>query len=122
MTLKMNHLHLKTSDPEKTAKFYVDTFGATLVSRNPKGGVRVNLLGLDLNISNFLTEQKREQKYGMEHIAIDTDELDVLIEKLKAQDIHILEQTVVSGGRRVCFFEGPDGVQLEFIEMKGTAA
>ena len=122
MTLKMNHLHLKTTDPEKTAKFYVDTFGATLVSRNPKGGVRVNLLGLDLNISNILTEQKREQKYGMEHIAIDTDELDSVIEKLKAQNIHILEQTVVSGGRRVCFFEGPDGVQLEFIEMKGTAA
>ena len=38
--------------------------------------------------------------------------------KLKAQGINILEQTVVSGGRRVCFFEGPDGVQLEFIEMK----
>ena len=30
----------------------------------------------------------------------------------------MVEQTVVSGGRRVCFFEGPDGVQLEFIEMK----
>jgi catechol 2,3-dioxygenase-like lactoylglutathione lyase family enzyme len=67
-------------------------------------------------------EQKREQKYGMEHIAIDTDELDNVIAKLKAQNIHILEQTVVSGGRRVCFFEGPDGVQLEFIEMKGSAA
>jgi catechol 2,3-dioxygenase-like lactoylglutathione lyase family enzyme len=54
----------------------------------------------------------------MEHIAIDTDELDTLVEKLKAQGIPILEQTVVSGGRRVCFFEGPDGVQLEFIEMR----
>src|SRR5689334_14491266 len=118
MTLKLNHLHLKTKDPEKTARFYVDTFGATIISKNARGGYRVNLLGLDLNISHFLDEQKREQKYGMEHIAIDTDELDTLVEKLKAQDIHILEQTVVSGGRRVCFFEGPDGVQLEFIEMK----
>jgi catechol 2,3-dioxygenase-like lactoylglutathione lyase family enzyme len=54
----------------------------------------------------------------MEHIAIDTDELDALIKKLEAQGIRILEKTVVSGGRRVCFFEGPDGVQLEFIEMK----
>ena len=117
MTLKLNHLHLKTKDPAKTAKFYVDTLGAKIVSQSPNGGYRVDLHGLSLNISNFL-EQKREQKYGMEHIAIDTDELDVLIEKLKAQDIHILEETVVSGGRRVCFFEGPDGVQLEFIEMK----
>jgi catechol 2,3-dioxygenase-like lactoylglutathione lyase family enzyme len=118
MTLKLNHLHLKTKDPEKTAKFYVDTLGATIVSKSPNGGYRVDLHGLTLNISQFLEQQTREQRYGMEHIAIDTDELDELVEKLKGQGIHILEQTVVSGGRRVCFFEGPDGVQLEFIEMK----
>lgn len=118
MTFKMNHVHLKTKDPEKTAKFYVDTLGAKIVNGpNANGGFRIDLHGLELNISRFL-EQKREQKYGMEHIAIDTDELDNLVEKLKVQGIHILEETVVSGGRRVCFFEGPDGVQLEFIEMK----
>lgn len=118
MTLKLNHLHLKTKDPEKTAKFYVDTLGAKIVSKSANGGYRVDLHGLSLNISQFLEQQKRDQKYGMEHIAIDTDELDTLVEKLKGQGIHILEETVVSGGRRVCFFEGPDGVQLEFIEMK----
>ena len=118
MTLKLNHLHLKTRDPEKTAKFYVDTLGAKILNQSPRGGYRLDLHGLHLNITNFLEDQTREQKYGMEHIAIDTDELDALVEKLKAQGIHILERTVVSGGRRVCFFEGPDGVQLEFIEMK----
>jgi catechol 2,3-dioxygenase-like lactoylglutathione lyase family enzyme len=51
-------------------------------------------------------------------IAIDTDELDALVKTMEGQGIRILEQTTVSGGRRVCFFEGPDGVQLEFIEMK----
>jgi lactoylglutathione lyase len=119
MTLKLNHLHLKTKDPEKTAKFYVDTLGAKIVSQSPNGGYRLDLHGLSLNVSKFLASQTREQKYGMEHIAIDTDELDALVEKLKAQGINVLEQTVVSGGRRVCFFEGPDGVQLEFIEIKG---
>ena len=118
MTLKLNHLHLKTHDPDKTTKFYVDTLGAKIVNKNPQGGYRLDLHGLSLNVSDFLTSQKREQKYGMEHLAIDTDELDALVEKLKGQGIPILEQTVVSGGRRVCFFEGPDGVQLEFIEMK----
>jgi lactoylglutathione lyase len=117
MTLKLNHLHLKTKDPEKTAKFYVDTLGAKITSQN-RNGYRLDLHGLSLNVTDFLKEQTREQNYGMEHIAIDTDELDALIEKLKGQGIPILEQTIVSGGRRVCFFEGPDGVQLEFIEMK----
>ena len=118
MTLKFNHLHLKTKDADKTVQFYVDTFGAKILNKNPRGGYRIDLLGLELNVSPFLEEQKRKQMYGMEHLAIDTDELDSLIAKLEAQGIHILEKTVVSGGRRVCFFEGPDGVQLEFIEMK----
>ena len=45
--------------------------------------------------------------------------LPTIVDKLKAQGTwNLLEQTTISGGRRVCFFEGPDGVQLEFIEMK----
>ena len=28
--LKLNHLHLKTNDPAKTAKFYVDILGARI--------------------------------------------------------------------------------------------
>src|SRR4029078_7804142 len=94
MTLKLNHLHLKTKDPDKTVQFYVDTVGAKILNKNPRGGYRIDLLGLELNVSKFLDEQKREQKYGMEHIAIDTDELDALVEKLKRQGIPILEQTV----------------------------
>ena len=118
MSLQLNHVHLKTRDPEKTAKFYVDTLGAKIVSQAGNGGYRLDLHGLSLNVTKFIEAQTREQKYGMEHIAIDTDELDSVVEKLKGQGINILEQTEISGGRRVCFFEGPDGVQLEFIEMK----
>jgi hypothetical protein len=31
------------------------------------------------NVTEFQVNQTREQKYGMEHIAIDTDELDISI-------------------------------------------
>ncbi|MCC7486516.1 MAG: VOC family protein [Burkholderiales bacterium] len=118
MAFRMNHVHIKTRTPEKTARFYVETMGATVIGKAGENGLRLDLHGLHLNITDFLVEQKREQRYGIEHIAIDTDELDSLIAKLAERGIAILEQTVVSGGRRVCFFEGPDGVQLEFIEMK----
>ncbi len=118
MTIKLNHLHIKTKTPEKTAKFYADTFGAKITSQSPSGGYRVDLDGLSLNITELHPTQQREQSYGMEHIAMDTDQLDTLVAKLKAGGAKILEETVVTGGRRVCFFEGPDGVQLEFIEMK----
>ena len=29
---------------------------------------------------------------------------------------NILEETTVGNGRKFCFFEGPDGVHLEFLE------
>ena len=43
MTLKLNHLHLKTKDPDKTAKFYVDVLGAKIVSQSPNGAYRLDL-------------------------------------------------------------------------------
>ena len=117
MALKLNHVHLKTTDPQKTAQFYVDNLGAKIVSENANG-YRLDLHGLMLNVTTFIASQTREQRYGMEHIAIDTDTLDEVVNKLKASGIHILEETSIGGGRRVCFFEGPDGVQLEFIETQ----
>ncbi len=117
MAFKMNHIHLKTPDPEKTAKFYVDTLGAKIVGQAGANGLRLDLHGLSVNITKFIEGQSREQLYGIEHIAIDTDDLDNVVESLKASGARILEETQVGGGRRVCFFEGPEGVQLEVLEM-----
>ena len=91
MALSLNHVHLKTPDPEKTAKFYIDTLGATKIADIGDIGVRLDLHGLTLNVTKH---------------------------SLKANGAKILEETSISGDRRVVFFEGPDGVQLEFIENK----
>jgi catechol 2,3-dioxygenase-like lactoylglutathione lyase family enzyme len=41
MAFALNHVHLKTPDPERTARFYVDNVGATgggfVSSRPPMG-------------------------------------------------------------------------------------
>ncbi len=119
MAFKLNHVHLKTQDPQQTAKFYVENLGATIVSEIGTRGVRLNLHGLTLNITTLIQDQTRQQVYGMEHFALDTDDLDSVVAKLKANGARVLEQMVGGNGRRICFLEGPDGVQLEIIEMKG---
>ena len=116
MALTLNHLHLKSPDPQATAQFYIDTLGATKVADISDIGVRLDLHGLTVNVTKHITTQTRDQKYGMEHIAIDTDDLTPLMDMLKANGAKILEEATIPGGRRVVFFEGPDGVQLEFIE------
>ena len=118
MSLKLNHVHLKTTNPQQTAKFYVDTLGATMVSEIGTRGYRLNLHGLTLNVTTLVEDQTRQQAYGMEHFALDTDDLDGTVTKLKANGAKVLEEMVSSTGRRICFLEGPDGVQLEIIETK----
>jgi catechol 2,3-dioxygenase-like lactoylglutathione lyase family enzyme len=122
MAFKINHLHLKTPDPEKTAQWYVENLGATIVSEATAAGgaasYRLNLHGVPLNVTGFVDGQKLEQHYGLEHIALDTDDLPGTVEQLKEGGARILEERSLRDGRKVCFFEGPEGVRLEVLEMR----
>ena len=119
MAFTLNHVHLKTTNPEQTAKFYTENLGATIVAQTGNGGYRLNLHGVTLNVTNFAENQKRQQVYGMEHFALNTDDMDGALVKLKANGARVLEEMVSGNGRRICFLEGPDGVQLEIIEVQG---
>jgi predicted enzyme related to lactoylglutathione lyase len=116
MALQINHVHVKTRDPHKAAQFYIDNFGATIVSEVGRNGYRLNLHGLMLNISGFVETQAREQHYGLEHLAVDTDDYPGTMAKLHANGVKVLEELTGSTGRRVGFCEGPDGSQMEIIE------
>lgn len=122
MSFRLNHLHLKTPDPKKTVDFYVTYTGAKVVRENtaPNGrkSYRLNLHGVELNVTDFLEEQKLSQFYGLEHIAIDAENFAGEVAKIKAAGIKILEERVLPDGRHVCFFEGPEGVRLEFLEIR----
>ena len=97
-------------------QFYVDNLGATLIADMGARGYRVNLHGLQLNITGLIESQGREQHYGIEHIAVDTDDYPGMLAQFQAKGIRILEELPPSNGRRVCFLEAPDGVQIEVIE------
>lgn len=122
MSFKVNHLHLKTPDPRTTAQWYVDYLGAKVVSerQSPSGQpiLRLDLHGVPLNVTGYIEGQRLEQHYGLEHVAVDTDDFDAQVEKIKASGAKILEERSLPDGRRVCFFEGPDGVRLEFLKMR----
>jgi catechol 2,3-dioxygenase-like lactoylglutathione lyase family enzyme len=117
MALGIHHVHLKTRDPKQTMQFYVDNLGATLIAEVGSRGYRVNLHGLTLiNITTLIDTQSREQHYGMEHIAVDTDDYAGTLARLRANGVRVLEELPPTNGRRVCFLEAPDGAQIEVIE------
>ena len=115
MAFSVQHVHLKTPDPHKTAQFYVDNFGATFKRDVPGRGVQLDLHGLQLNVTTVIDTQKHEQKLGIEHIALQTDDYAGTLDRMKANGAKILEE-LFNNGRHVCWVEAPDGAQMEIIE------
>ena len=103
-------------DPKQTAQFYVDNFGATLKAEIPGRGFQVDLHGLQLNITTLIAVQKHEQHYGIEHMAVQTDDYPGTLAQLRKNGVRILEELPPNNGRHVCFVECPDGAQMEVIE------
>ena len=122
MAFKLNHIHFKSPDPRKTVQWYVDNMGAEVLSERESsdGGLffRIGLNGVEANVTDVLKHQDVDRQfYGLEHIAIDTDSYDSDVARVKASGAKVLEEHSSPGQRRICFFEGPDGVQVELIEM-----
>jgi len=121
MAFRINHIHIKTRDPKKTAEWFVNNLGAKIAAENRNGdkiAIRLDLHSLGMNVTDFLDEQKLAQHYGMEHLALDTDDVHGQVEKLRAAGARILEERQLADGRHVCFFEGPEGVRLEVMEWR----
>jgi catechol 2,3-dioxygenase-like lactoylglutathione lyase family enzyme len=116
MTFSVHHVHLKTPDPHKTAQFYIDNFGATLKGDIPGRGVQVDLHGLQLNITTLISVQHHEQHYGIEHMAVETNDYAGTLAQLRRNGVRILEELPPNNGRHACFVECPDGAQMEVIE------
>ena len=116
MSFAVQHVHLKTRDPRATMQFYIDNFGASLIGEIPGRGYRVSLHGLQLNITTLIAAQQHEQHYGIEHIAVETDDYAGTLARLKQNGVKILEELPPTNGRHVCFLEAPDGAHMEVIE------
>ena len=113
MTFKFNHLHVKTLDTQKTADWWVENLGAKIVGKAHGTGFKLDLDGIVFNVTTLVEDQVRQQHYGLEHIAIRTDDSSD-VDKLIANGARVLEESeVVEDKMRVFFMETPEGVQLE---------
>jgi catechol 2,3-dioxygenase-like lactoylglutathione lyase family enzyme len=115
MAFQIGHVHLKSTDPQKTAAYYIDNFGGTLKQEIPGRGVQVDLHGLQLNITVKIDSQNHPQFLGIEHLAVQTDDYAGTMAKARKNGVKVLEE-LHNNGRHVAFLEAPDGAQFELIE------
>ena len=123
MSFAVQHVHLKTRDPKADRAVLHRKFRRNAEGRRSPGrGFRVDLHGVQLNITGLIAVQNHEQHYGIEHMAVETDDyagtLARATEKRCAPSWKNCHRT---GGRHVCFVECPDGAQMEIIERRSLS-
>lgn len=133
MAHRLNHIHLKAPDPRKTAEWYVAAFGFTIVSDETRtlgdrfircrtaDGTMVNVSGA--RPGEALRPGDAGVHHGLEHLGLDSDDLDADIVRLQALGARLLEGPIrVPSGVRFAFFQAPDDVRIELIERPKPAA
>ncbi len=107
---RIDHVHLRSPDPEAAARFYVEMLGARQVSQAQAGGalrVVVELGGLPLFIEQVESGTPLPPKppfIGMEHIGLAVDDLETAAATLRSRGVSFtVEPKEVRPGVRVAF-------------------
>src|SRR5438093_1993079 len=121
------HTMCRITDPEKSRAFY-ETLGfefrrefpivrdGELEATNFFFGFPGQQEELELTFNHDGRSYELGTGYG--HIAIDVDDLDATLARLRDQDIEPERQPyrVREGGARLCFVRDPDGYRVELID------
>ena len=126
---KYDHVHLRSPDPEATAQFYENMFGAE-VSRSlypagtpfagqPRitmklGGTSFYIAPPDPRAPNG--DSPKAPHFGLEHIGLTVDNLDAAAAELKSKGAYFtVEPVTFTPGIKLAFVQAPQGVLVEVI-------
>ena len=126
MPFNVNHIHIKSSDPKKTADWFVEAFNVVLVSDATRSvGDRFITTrtegGLAINISSersgeTLGPADADPHYGLEHFGFDTDDMAADLERLQGLGAVLKEGPIDNGGGvTIAFIAAPGGIRIELI-------
>ena len=129
MSYSFNHVHLKSSDPGKTADWYVEAFGFEIVNdENPrpqgdrfircrtKDGVAINISGA--RTGELMGEGDATAHWGLEHFGIEVDDIEAELKRLEGLGAEVLEgPTKTATGLSIAFIQAPDDVRIEVMQL-----
>jgi len=128
MPFRINHIHLKSPDPEKTADWYVRAFNFEIVSdtvrpvgdrfircKSEDGGMAVNISGA--RTGETLGPGDANPHHGLEHFGFDTEDIRADIQRLEGLGATLMEgPNELPNGVKIAFLKVPDDVRIELIQ------
>jgi lactoylglutathione lyase len=133
MGYRINHIHLKSPDPRKTAEWYVRAFDFTIANdetrvfgdrfircRSADGGIAVNISGARTN--ERLGPGDANPHHGLEHFGFDSIDVEADIKRLVDLGAVLMEGPIqMPNGGRIAFLKGPDDTRLELVQAAKVA-
>lgn len=119
----LDHVHLRSPDPERAAGFYIDMLGAEPVGRMQNGAalrVVLDLGGLRLFIEQAPPDAPSPPAppfLGVEHIGLAVRDMDAAVAELRSKGAHfVVEPHSPRPGFKMAFVQAPDGVRVEILQ------
>ena len=125
-----DHVHLRSPDPDVTARWFETMFGAD-AKRDiyPPGTLYPGQMRVALNLGGqrvLIAPAHPDDPtgtapgfphYGLEHIGLTVDDVDAACEELRQKGAEIaIGPLTRSPGLRLAFVRGPEGIMVELVQ------
>jgi lactoylglutathione lyase len=119
-----DHIHLRSPDPEATARYYETMFGAEVIRtmQGDKPRIDLKLGGTNIFIApvasgDGVNPPPTTPYQGLDHFGLTVKDIDAVAAEIKAKGVTFTrEPTTIRPGVRICFIRGPEGISIELLE------
>lgn len=127
---RQDHIHLRSRDPEATAKYYHDVFDAKIVETIQTDGrprVDLDIDGMTICIARTQPDQDvpsaPDRPYiGLDHFGLQVDDLEEAAAELRQRGAEFFSKPrLLRPGLKIAFVRAPDDVRIEIVERKNNA-
>ena len=123
-----DHIHLRSPNPEATARYYERMFGAEVLRTVQQGKPRIDLKLGGANIfiapvssGDGVNPPPATPYQGLDHFGLAVSGIDAVVAELKAKGAEFTrEPTTMRPGVRVAFLRGPEGVSIELLDRNAA--
>ena len=119
-----DHVHLRSPNPEETAKWFERMLGAEVIRTMQQGASRIDLKVGGANVfiapvaaGDGVNTPPTTPYQGLDHFGLTCSGIDAIAADLKAKGVEFTKEvTQARPGVRICFIRGPQGISIELLE------
>jgi lactoylglutathione lyase len=119
-----DHIHLRSPDPEATARWYERHLGAEVIRTTQQGKPRIDLrLGgakvfiAPVTADDGVNPPPVTPYQGLDHFGLSVSGIDAIVAELKAKGVEITRGPLtIRPGTRIAFLRAPEGVSIELLD------